>query len=87
MGQDPLQSAGSTWPTFALNPRIACRGDTPKRLAVLQGLIEWRLNYRLAYEALVSKGKVRFPAGTYGLARVPPVLVRRRNTGPPAIAA
>ncbi len=80
---NPRASAKGTWPTFACNPRVACRGSTSQRLAVLQGLVEWRQAYRLAYEALVRGVQAPFPAGTYGLARFPRVRVRRRATGPP----
>ncbi len=85
LGQDPRDSAGGTWPSFALNPRVACLGNTPRRLALLVGLQEWRHRYRAAYEALVRGRRARFPAGAYGVARYPRV-VRRRATGPPLAA-
>ena len=80
--QDPLEAAGETWPSFKTNPRVACRGDTERRVAVLAGLQEWRATYRVAYEALARGVRAWFPAGTHGLARLPWVRVRDA-TGPP----
>ena len=65
LAQDPRASAGGTWPSFKINPRIACRGDNARRLSLLVGLREWREAYRTAYH-LWSKGRpATFPPGTY----------------------
>lgn len=81
----PFDSAGGTWPSFKTNPRIACRGDNHRRIALLVGLSEWRAVYRQAYEALKKNVSAWFPAGTHRLAELPWVLVRRA-TGPPLAA-
>lgn len=67
--QDPRESAGDTFPTFARNPRIACSGVGP-RLEVLRGLQAWRRDVgekRLAWVG--GDREVVFPAGVYGLWR------------------
>jgi len=83
--QSPFDSAGGTWPSFKTSPRIACRGDNQRRIALLVGLSEWRASYRLAYEALEKKVSMWFPAGTHKVARLPGVRVRQA-TGPPIAA-
>ena len=67
--QDPFESAGDTFPTFARNPRIACL-DRERRPALLALLQAWRVAYRVAY-GLWRAGQrdVEFPHGTYGVRR------------------
>lgn len=67
--QDPRESAGDTFPTFARNPRIACSGVGP-RLDALRGLQAWRREVHEKREAWVGGDRdVVFPAGVYGLWR------------------
>ncbi len=67
--QDPRESAGDTFPTFARNPRIASSGVGP-RLEALRGLQAWRREVREKREAWVDGDRdVVFPAGVYGLWR------------------
>jgi hypothetical protein len=69
LAQDPLESAGDTFPTFGRNPRIACF-DRDRRLALLAQLQAWRLAHRVAYELWRSGQRgVEFPSGTYGMRR------------------
>jgi len=82
LAQDPRASAGSTWPSFKTNPRIACRGDNERRLKLLVGLTEWREAYRVSYAAWAKGRTAKFPLGTYA----PGLRVRVRTTsgaGPP----
>lgn len=67
--QDPLESAGDTFPTFGRNPRIACL-DSTRRPALLGQLQAWRVEYRVA-RGLWRAGQrdVEFPPGTYGMRR------------------
>lgn len=67
--QDPLESAGDTFPSFGRNPRIACR-DSARRPGLLAQLRAWRTAYRVAY-GLWRAGQrdVEFPPGTYGIRR------------------
>ena len=88
--QDPRTSAGTTWPTFAINPRVACQGDTALRVRVLCGLQEWRSSYRIAFEALKGGKRARFPRGSYAMGGFACVSVGGRGaaaTGPPLKAA
>ena len=67
---DPRRPLGDTWPSFGLNPRLACKGD-PELLKLLKAdLLRWRGEYRKALEARCAgePGAV-FPAGTYWLPR------------------
>ena len=65
MAQDPLASVGDTFPSFARNPRIACR-DRSLRIALLRGLQEWRTSYRKALARWRDLDRtVRFPWGAY----------------------
>jgi len=87
MAQDPRDSAGPTWPTFARNPRIACKGDSAARFAILEELVSWRIRYRLAWEARKAGDlEAVFPLGTFELRRDHHVRIRGA-TGPPALAA
>jgi len=85
--QDPRDGAGSTWPSFSLNPRIACAGDVELRAELLVGLREWRAAHRRAYEALRDRRRrrVKFPAGTYGRIRFPRACVPAKP--PDSVAA
>ncbi len=85
LAQDPLASAGETWPTFARNPRVAER-DRQSRVALLKGLQTWRWRYREALDAWRGgKRDVVFPLGSYWLPRFHGALVVRA-TGPPRLA-
>lgn len=83
--QDPRDAAGSNWPSFSLNPRIACAGDVEQRVELLIALREWRAAHRRAYEALRDGKRGRFPPGTYGRVRFPRSCVRPKP--PPDLAA
>lgn len=75
LAQDPLESAGDTWPTFATNPRIACK-DTDTRIDAILGLRAWRAEMRdkrLAWKS--GKRDVVFPRGAYGVWRFHGALV------------
>jgi hypothetical protein len=87
LAQDPRESAGPTWPTFARNPRIACKGDSVARFAILEELVAWRVRYRLAWEARKAGDlEAVFPLGTFLLRRDHHVKIRGA-TGPPLLAA
>lgn len=65
--QDPFDSAGSSWPSFGLNSRIACKIAT-LRIQLLGQLKDWRARYRRAF--LAWKGgerKATFPHGAWAL--------------------
>lgn len=65
LAQDPHQSAGDTFPTFARDPRISCV-HTKLRIKLLLELKAWRAAYKAALAAWRSgKRKVVFPKGTY----------------------
>ncbi len=67
MSIDPLDSVGDTFPTFARDPRIACR-YTPRRIARLKELQLWRLNYLKARERWCNGDRTAlFPHGSYWL--------------------
>ena len=87
MAQDPRESAGSTWPSFKTNPRIACKGNTELRIQVLLELQAWRRAYREAWLAWqdADADDLPFPVGTYQLVRWGQVEVR--GTDPPRLAA
>lgn len=69
LAQNPLESAGDTFPTFGRNPRVACR-DRDRRLALLAELQAWRLAHRVAYERWrAGRRDVEFPSGTYAMRR------------------
>ncbi|MEZ6183839.1 MAG: hypothetical protein R3F62_02390 [Planctomycetota bacterium] len=65
------QSAGDTFPSFGLNPRIASGNEEGERQELLRGLKAWREAYRAAL-ALWQDGdyQVEFPLGTYGKHKV-----------------
>ncbi|MBL4844039.1 MAG: hypothetical protein JKY65_00815 [Planctomycetes bacterium] len=87
LAQDARDSAGSTWPTFARNPRIACKGDRVARFAILEELVAWRIRYRLAWVARKAGDlEVAFPLGTFLLRRDHQVQIRGA-TDPPRAAA
>ena len=67
---DHRQSVGETWPSFALNPRVACKGDPGLLMLLKADLLRWRGEYRKALEAWCAgeSGSV-FPAGSYWLPR------------------
>jgi hypothetical protein len=66
LAQDPRASVGDTFPTFARNPRVACRDG--RRVAILEGLVQWRLSYRAALERWQQgEREVVFPDGAYWL--------------------
>jgi hypothetical protein len=66
--QDPLASVGDTFPTFARNPRAACRGNPPLYKALLRGLTAWRAQYRDAVARWSSGDRSAvFPWGSYWL--------------------
>ena len=84
LAQDAGDSAGPTWPTFARNPRIACKGDSVARFAILEELVSWRIRYRLAWEARkAGDPEAVFPLGTFLLRRDHHVRIR----GAPLLAA
>ena len=65
VAQDPLDSVGDTYPTFARNPRIACLVPG-LRQALLRGFKVWRVTRRKALELWrAGRRNVLFPAGTY----------------------
>lgn len=67
LADDPRDSAGDTWPTFATRPRIACK-DTETRIAALLGLRAWRAEMReKRREWLKGNREVVFPRGCYGM--------------------
>ncbi len=67
MAIDPLDSLGDTFPTFARDPRIACR-FTPRRIALLEELQSWRLSYQKARERWCGGDRTAlFPHGSYWL--------------------
>ena len=85
LAQDPRQRAGETFPSFARNPRIACL-SREARIGLLTGLREWRMSYRLAFEAWTKGDRtVVFPPGSYALPRWHAARVRGA-TGPPLSA-
>ena len=66
---DPLEAPGDTWPTFGLNPRIACK-DKEQRIELLQGLRAWRQAMREARQRWGEGDRdVVFPRGAYGIWR------------------
>ena len=93
---DPLEAPGDTWPSFGLDPRIACK-DKEQRIELLKGLRAWR---KAMHEARVRWGEgdreVVFPRGVCGMwrfhaARVEGVTPAGTGaalgaTGPPAAA-
>jgi hypothetical protein len=69
LAQDPRESAGDTWPSFGLNPRIACK-DRDRRIDAIQGLRAWRAEMREKRRAWKSgKRDVVFPRGAYAMRR------------------
>jgi hypothetical protein len=67
LAQNPHDSAGDTFPTFARNPRIAGRGGEGHR-ALLRDLQRWRVAYREALEHWQGGNRsVEFPHGAYWL--------------------
>lgn len=67
LAEDPRLGATDTFPTFGLNPRIACK-DRKKHLELRRGLRAWRREVREKWERW-RRGErdVVFPRGTYGL--------------------
>ena len=65
MSQDPLATLGETYPSFARNPRIACR-DRGLRIHLLGELQQWRHDYRVALQRWCDLDRtVPFPWGAY----------------------
>ncbi len=95
MAQDPRDSAGTVRPTFGRVPKIACKGDSAMRYALLEELVSWRVRYRQALErrrvALAAlngtASEIEFPLGTYQLLHEHKVRIRGTNRAPPALAA
>ena len=67
--EDPRDSLGDTFPTFARNPRIACK-DPELRVALLAGLVAWRGSVRAALARWKGGDRsATFPYGTYWMVR------------------
>src|SRR5690606_12627907 len=67
--EDPRDSLGDTFPTFARNPRIACK-DPKLRVALLDGLVAWRGSVRAALARWKGGDRsATFPHGTYWMVR------------------
>jgi hypothetical protein len=65
--EDPREPAGDSVPTFARNPRIACR-DRETRLDLLRELQRWRTEVAEKREKWrLGDRDVVFPAGVYGM--------------------
>ena len=76
LAQDPGESAGQTWPTFGLNPRIAC-SDKETRLSLLVGLRAWRDDMgKKRRDWAKGERDVVFPRGCYGLWQLHGALVQ-----------
>ena len=85
--QSPFASSGSTRPTRALDPRLACRQKRP-RIHLIAGLQRWRQDYRRCYLAWRDGDRsVVFPAGSYGLSRYHGANVAEPQRGPPYVTA
>ncbi len=86
LAQNPFESAGGTFPSFARTPRIAGRGSKGHK-ALLRDLQEWRQQYRAAL-ALWREGRrdAVFPWGSYWLPRFHGARVASA-TGPPLLLA
>ena len=84
LAQDPGESAGDTWPTFSINPRIACK-DKDARCDALVGLRAWRDEMReKRLDWARGKRDVVFPRGAYGLWKLHGALVAGgHEVGPP----
>jgi len=68
---DPFASAGDTFPSFALNPRVASGNRDGERQALLRGLKAWRAVYRAALETWrAGNREVVFPVGTYRMSEL-----------------
>ena len=75
LAQDPGESAGDTWPTFAINPRVACK-DLDARCDALTGLAAWRAEMREKRQAWkAGRRDVVFPRGAYGMWKLHGALV------------
>jgi hypothetical protein len=86
LAQDPRESAGDSWPTFAINPRIACK-DTDTRIDAILGLRAWRAEMRETRRAWkTGKRDVVFPRGCYGMWRFHGALVQGGHVPAPASA-
>ena len=69
LAQNPYESAGETFPSFARNPTISGRGSEG-HTALLRDLQEWRGAYREALERWqLGERHVVFPPGSYWLPR------------------
>ena len=80
--QDPMASLGDSSPSFARNPRIACKAPA-LRIALLHGLQEWRGRYRVALDAWTQGDRsVAFPRGSYWLPRFHKALVEPSRAPP-----
>jgi len=67
LAQDPRTSLGDGFPSFKLNPRIACR-DAELRAVVLEEYLAWHANYRQALDGWrAGQRAVVFPHGSYWL--------------------
>ncbi|MFZ5478478.1 MAG: hypothetical protein ACOZNI_17040, partial [Myxococcota bacterium] len=65
--EDPREPAGDSFPTFARNPRIACR-DRETRLGLLRELQRWRAEVaKKREEWRLGDREVVFPRGVYGM--------------------
>jgi len=63
---DPFSAAGDTIPDFGLDPDLAPGRDEEARIARIQELVAWRLEYALALKQWRDGNRaVRFPRGTY----------------------
>ena len=68
---DPFASAGSTYPKFKLNPRIASGNQDGERQQLLRELKAWRAAYKAALEEWRNgRRDVVFPPGTNRMAKL-----------------
>jgi hypothetical protein len=75
LAQRPDKTAGDNWPTFAINPRVACK-DPKHRADVLKGLRAWRTEMQQKRsDWATGKRQVVFPRGAYGMWRFHGALV------------
>ncbi len=92
LAEDPREPAGDSFPSFARNPRIACR-DRETRLGLLRGLELWRADVKRKREQWRDGDReVVFPRGVYGMwalhgARVDGLSAYAARAAPPGAAA
>ena len=92
LAEDPREPAGDSFPSFARNPRIACR-DKETRLGLLRGLELWRADVKRKREQWRDGDReVVFPRGVYGMwalhgARVDGLSAYAARAAPPGAAA